>query len=92
VMFCLIGVVAGVRTPASAGLGLQQLPEQPGAMMAARTAATQLGYLIGAVVGGAVIAGPGYGVLGLVLGVGMVLSAWLALRVRETVRTQPAAS
>lgn len=91
-MFCLIGLVAGVRTPASAGIGLQQLPEQPGAMMAARTAATQLGYLIGAVVGGAVIAGPGYGVLGLVLAAGMVLSAWLALRVREEIRTQPATS
>lgn len=96
VAFCVIGVIAGVRTPASAGLGLRQLPEQPGAMMAARTAATQLGYLIGAVVGGVLIAGPGYPVLGLVLAAGMVVAAWLALRVDEDVdedvRTRPAAS
>ena len=52
-VFCLIGLAAGIRTPASSGLGLEQLPGHPGAMMAARTAATQLGYLLGAVVGGA---------------------------------------
>jgi hypothetical protein len=50
--FCLLGLAAGVRTPASSGLGLEQLPDHPGAMMAARTAATQLGYLLGAVIGG----------------------------------------
>src|SRR5215210_7743403 len=55
-VFCLIGLVAGIRTPASSGLGLEQLPDHPGAMMAARTAATQLGYLLGAAVGGALIA------------------------------------
>ena len=49
--------------------------------MAARTAATQSGYLLGAVVGGAVIAGPGYAALGLVLAVVMAASAWLARRV-----------
>jgi predicted MFS family arabinose efflux permease len=80
-VFCLLGLVAGVRTPASAGLALQQLPEHPAAMMAARTAATQSGYLLGAVVGGAVIAGPGYAALGLVLAVVMAASAWLARRV-----------
>jgi predicted MFS family arabinose efflux permease len=52
-------------------------------MMAARTAATQLGYLLGAVVGGAVIAGSGYGVLGLVLAAFMVASAGLVLRVHD---------
>ena len=39
-IFCLVGFAAGVRTPASSGLGLEQLPDHPGAMMAARTAAT----------------------------------------------------
>jgi MFS transporter, YNFM family, putative membrane transport protein len=81
--FCLLGLAAGVRTPASSRLGLEQLPDHPGAMMAARTAATQLGYLLGAVVGGAVIAGAGYGTLGVVLALGMAASAWLVLRVDD---------
>lgn len=51
--------------------------------MAARTAATQLGYLLGAVIGGAVIAGPGYGTLGIVLAAGMAASALLILRVDD---------
>lgn len=76
-VFCMIGLLAGIRTPASAGLGLEQLPGHPAVMMAARTAATQFGYLLGALVGGAVIAGAGYGVLGLVLAAVMAISAWL---------------
>jgi predicted MFS family arabinose efflux permease len=52
-------------------------------MMAARTAATQTGYLLGALVGGVVIAGPGYGALGVVLALVMAGSAWLVLRVDE---------
>ena len=54
--------------------------------MAARTAANQLGYLLGAVVGGLVIAGTGYGGLGIVLAAGMVGSAWLILRVDQPAR------
>lgn len=82
-IFCLIGLAAGVRTPASSGLGLEQLPHHPGAMMAGRTAATQLGYLLGAAIGGAVVAGAGYGTLGIVLAVGMAASALLILRVDD---------
>ena len=52
-------------------------------MMAARTASTQLGYLLGAVIGGAVIAGPGHGPLGIVWAVGMAVSALLILRVDD---------
>jgi predicted MFS family arabinose efflux permease len=83
ISFCLLGLAAGVRTPASAGLGLEQLPGHPAVMMASRTAATQLGYLLGAVIGGLVIGGPGYGALGLVLGVVMAASAALVLRVND---------
>jgi predicted MFS family arabinose efflux permease len=86
--FCLACLAAGVRSPASSGLGLELMPRHPGAMMAARTTATQLGYLIGAVVGGAVISGGGYGALGIVLAVGMAGSALLILRVDD--RLQPA--
>ena len=52
-------------------------------MMAARTAATQLGYLLGAIVGGALVAGAGYAVLGFVLAAGMATSALLVLRVDD---------
>jgi predicted MFS family arabinose efflux permease len=92
-IFCLTGVAAGLRTPASSGLGLEQLPDHPGAMMAARTAATQLGYLLGAVIGGAIIAGPGYGMLGVVLAVAIALSALMILRVDDPLdaATRPAA-
>jgi predicted MFS family arabinose efflux permease len=82
-MFCLVCLAAGIRSPASSGLGLDQLPRHPGAMMAARTAATQLGYLLGAAVGGAVISHGGYGTLGMVLAVGMAGSALLILRVDD---------
>jgi predicted MFS family arabinose efflux permease len=90
ILFCVTGLVAGVRTPSSAALGLQQLPGHPAAMMAARTAATQLGYLLGAIIGGALIAGPGYTALGLVLAVVMVASAWLMNRVDDRLDTRPA--
>jgi DHA1 family inner membrane transport protein len=83
VIFCLLGVAAGTRTPVSASLGLDQLPGQPAAMMAARTGATQLGYLVGAVLGGAVITGAGYPALGFVLGAVMAVSAALVLRVDD---------
>jgi predicted MFS family arabinose efflux permease len=81
--FCTLGFAAGVRTPASSALGLMQLPDHPGAMMAGRTAANQLGYLLGAVVGGTVIAVAGYGAFGVVLGAVMLASALLILRVDD---------
>jgi predicted MFS family arabinose efflux permease len=52
-------------------------------MMAARTAATQLGYLLGAAVGGALIAWAGYETLGFALAAGMAISAVLVLRVDD---------
>lgn len=88
-IFCLIGLTAGIRTPASAGLGLEQIHGHPGAMMAARTAVTQLGYLLGATVGGALIAGAGYGTLGWVLAAGMAVSALLVLRVADPLEGGP---
>jgi predicted MFS family arabinose efflux permease len=80
-IFFLICCAAGVRTPSSSALGLEQLPRYPAAMMAARTAATQLGYLLGAVIGGAMITIAGYEALGLVLAAAMSTSALLILRV-----------
>lgn len=83
VLFCLVGVAAGVRTPASSGLALELLPGQAGAMMAIRSAVTQLGYLLGAAVGGALLAVWGYTALGVMVAVGMTASGLLILRVRE---------
>ncbi|HEU5213545.1 MAG TPA: MFS transporter [Gaiellaceae bacterium] len=88
VLFALACLAAGVRTPASSGLGLEQLPDHPGSMAGARTAVTQLGYLLGAAGGGAVIALSGYAALGVALGIGMALSAVLVLRVWEPVSSR----
>ncbi len=52
-------------------------------MMGARTASAQLGYIIGAAAGGAVLALADFGALGVVLLGGMVLSAVLIARVND---------
>ena len=82
-LFCVLAALAGVRSTGSSSLGLLQLPERPGSMMGARTASAQLGYLVGAVVGGAVLALAGFGALGFVLFAGMVVSAGLLARVGD---------
>ena len=46
-LFCLAGAAAGLRTPSSAALGLDQLEGRSTVMMTARTGATQAGYLAG---------------------------------------------
>ena len=79
-LFFVMALMAGVRSTGSSSLGLDQLPSQPGSMMAARTASAQLGYMFGAIVGGAVLAVSGFGTLGFVLLAGMALSALLVAR------------
>ena len=59
-------------------------------MMAARTASAQLGYMLGAGVGGVVLELLGFGALGFVLFGGMLLSALLVLRVRDPAAPAPA--
>ncbi len=81
--FFASAVAGGVRTPVSSALGLSQLPDQPGSMMAARTAATMMGYLLGGLLGGATLAWGGYGALGLILAVCLALCAAHALRVSD---------
>ena len=82
-LFCVLALFAGVRSTGSSALGLLQLPKRPGAMMGARTASAQLGYLVGALVGGAVLAVSNFRMLGLVLFAGMALSAGLLSRVSD---------
>jgi predicted MFS family arabinose efflux permease len=81
--FTVLAVFAGLRSTGASSLGLDQLPEQPGSMMAARTASAQLGYMIGAVAGGAVLAVSDFGTLGFAIFAGMGLSALLYLRVSD---------
>jgi predicted MFS family arabinose efflux permease len=86
-VICVVAVCAGLRSTGSSALGLNQLPAHPGSMMAARTVSAQLGYMVGAVVGGVVLAVAGFGTLGWVLFGGMAFSAWVVARVRDPVRT-----
>jgi predicted MFS family arabinose efflux permease len=82
-LFCLTALFASIRSTGSSALGLAQLSERPGAMMGARTAGAQLGYTVGAAVGGLVLALADFAVLGLVLSAGMAASALLVLRVSD---------
>jgi predicted MFS family arabinose efflux permease len=82
-LFFLMALMAGIRSTASSGLGLDQLPSQPGSMMASRTASAQLGYMFGALIGGGVLAVAGFGELGFVLLAGMAASALLVAGVRD---------
>lgn len=77
----LIGVAAGLRAASSSTIALDQLPDRSGAMMAARTAAVQVGYLVGAFVGGVAVDAAGYGSLGVIMVVGMAVSALVMSRV-----------
>jgi predicted MFS family arabinose efflux permease len=84
-LFFLMALCAGVRSTGSSALALGLMPAQPGAMMAARTTSAQLGYTVGAMLGGLVLAVAGFGALGFVLLVGMTFSAVLIARVEEPV-------
>jgi predicted MFS family arabinose efflux permease len=87
VMFFLMALCAGVRSTGSSALALGLLPAQPGAMMAARTISAQLGYTVGAMIGGVVLAVADFGALGFFLLVGMAFSALLITRVAEPQET-----
>jgi predicted MFS family arabinose efflux permease len=82
-LFCVLAVFASVRSTGSSALGLGQLPGRPGAMMGARTASAQLGYMIGAAGGGLVLALSDFATLGFVLFAGMAGSAFLLSRVTD---------
>jgi predicted MFS family arabinose efflux permease len=82
-LFCAMATFAALRSTAASALGLAQLPGRPGAMMGARTASAQLGYMIGAAAGGSVLALADFGALGFVLFAGMALSALLIARVHD---------
>ena len=93
-LFFLMALCAGVRSTSSSALALGLMPAQPGAMMAARTTSAQLGYTLGAMIGGLILAVSGFGALGFFLLAGMAFSAVLITRVgepREVAARYPAA-
>jgi predicted MFS family arabinose efflux permease len=88
--FCVMALFASFRSTGASALGLDQMPSRPGSMMGARTASAQLGYMIGAALGAAVLALAGFGTLGFVLFAGMAFSALLILGVSDP-RAEPGA-
>lgn len=91
VILCAVALCAGVRSSASARLGLAQLPERPSAMTAAQTAVTQAGHLLGAIGGAAMLSVAGDIGLGLALSSGLVVAAGLFARVTDAPRVAPMA-
>ncbi len=67
VAFSVLAFLAGGRTLAGAAAGLDLAPELLLGMTGVRTAALQLGYFLGAAVGGLALAAGGYRALGLAL-------------------------
>jgi predicted MFS family arabinose efflux permease len=80
-VFCVVAAFAALRLTGSSTLGLGQLPDRAGAMMSARTAAAQGGYMVGALAGGAVLAAGGFPALGLFLFAGLLLASVVVLGV-----------
>jgi predicted MFS family arabinose efflux permease len=89
---CVIALCSGIRASTSAGLGLVQIPGRPSTMMVAQTAVTQLGYLLGALAGSGMLGSSGYAGLGLVLGVGLLVSALLVTRVADPLQDRGSAA
>ncbi len=75
VLLVLLGLFNGGRSPAGSALGLQLAPEHRLQLMAARTSAQSLGYLVGASCGGLVLTGHGFAGLGALMGVLFAMAA-----------------
>jgi predicted MFS family arabinose efflux permease len=73
--FCALCFVAGGRTLAGSARGLDLAPELRLGVTGVRAAAIQLGYFVGAAVGGVALAAGGYGTLGLAFAVLFVAAA-----------------
>jgi MFS transporter, DHA1 family, inner membrane transport protein len=68
-LFALIVLLAGGRTLSGSAAGLSAAPGDEVTVMSIRAAATQLGMVGGAALGGAALAAGGYGLLGAVLSI-----------------------
>jgi predicted MFS family arabinose efflux permease len=89
---CVVALCAGVRSSASARLGLAQMADRSSAMTAAQTAVTQAGHLLGAIAGAAMLSVAGDTGLGLALSSGLVLAAGLFARVTDIPHTDQRAT
>jgi len=74
-IFMAMGVISGARRSVSTSLALEQVPAYRGSMMALNTAANNLGSILGAGIGGAVLLAYDYPLIGIVLGILSVLAA-----------------
>jgi MFS transporter, DHA1 family, inner membrane transport protein len=74
-LLMIFGLMQGVRGAAASVLGLMQSPEHQGAMMGFRASVVQLGYVLGGLVGGVLLAVGGYTLLATVFGVLIVLAS-----------------
>jgi DHA1 family inner membrane transport protein len=74
VLFALIVAAVGGRTLAASAFGLQAAPDDRVAISATRAGVTQLGYFLGAALGGAALAAGGYSALTTVLALAFVLA------------------
>ena len=72
VLFCSMSAFCGVRTPVASFIGTQVEPTRTDAMMTARTAITQTGYLLGAALGGALLTWRGFDALGILVMAGTI--------------------
>jgi MFS transporter, DHA1 family, inner membrane transport protein len=76
--------LAGGRTIAGSAFGLDAAPKDRVGVMGIRAASVQLGYLLGAGLGGAALAAGGYDTLGALLGMFFLLAVVPHLTVRGT--------
>jgi predicted MFS family arabinose efflux permease len=86
VVFASTSFLGGGRSLLGNAFALRLAPEQRVAAMAVRAAANQLGYFVGAAIGGAALGAAGYPGLGLVLAVLFVVGALVLV---ERVPTPP---
>ncbi len=74
-LLMLFGMMQGVRGAAASVLGLMQSPEHQGAMMGFRASVVQMGYVVGGLIGGALLAAGGYALLGIMFGLVIVAAS-----------------
>jgi predicted MFS family arabinose efflux permease len=89
VFLCVVALCAGVRSSASACLGLAQLPGRPNAITAVQTAVTQAGHLLGAIAGAAMMSVAGDTGLGIGLSIGLMIAACLFTRLTDIAHPVP---
>jgi predicted MFS family arabinose efflux permease len=90
-LFAATSFLGGARTLLGNAFALGVAPERRRAAMAARAAANQFGYFVGAAVGGIALAAAGYPGLGIVLGLLLVAAAATLFRRPRRTDARPAA-